>query len=568
MTSVQERIKRLNELNSEVKAPTTTSQHLGNVHNRGQSLSKPKNVLTDKSHLFKTAKLIQKSFSSDSADGDAPFLSSSNTQQQQRRTREDETRNISSDDPNPIQASLSDDEDDGELDAAAAMSYWRNRGKGNNIDRKEAREHSSTTKTTTANGANRTSAPVVKPVIKPAGVGQNISSSSQAKKEPVVSPPHQHMQPSQSTFNQVVVGSSNTRHPQRAEEEAPLDIAATVSESPTNNTAKSQYAMSPTAAPILSVKSSESVLSGGTETSHASSLSTRANKFLKEKRKNGPILTGRGGVNSNLENRNKAKSILRERAAKDRLQKKLTAANTTNDAQPFAAGETDELGEYSTMGSFPNVGDRDDITQIKADSPFDEPSKMNNAMENTVSPSDQLRDLRENAFASIDKVKENHRDNASQQSGSTKNSLQKPDKDVIRVTQQGRPAYVEYDGSVSEYTNQSEMNSTINNDSVISNDASHSLPSDRDRKTSVQKKNQPNSEPKKGEEDFLDIMGSAAFDAGCQVLDSAGCNVMAAFESLADVFIGKDENVKSDDVPFDEDVAVEVEYVDPKSKSA
>lgn len=544
MASVQERIKRLNELNSEVKAPKTNSQHLGNVHNRGQSLSKT-NVSTDKSHLFKTAKLIQKSFSSDSADGDAPFLSSSN-KQQQRRTREDETRNISSDDPNPIQASLSNDEDDGELDAAAAMSYWRNRGKGNNIDRKEAREHSSTTKTTAAN------------------------SSSQAKKEPVVLPPHlQHMQPPQSTLNQVVVGSSNTRHPPEAEEEAPFDIAATVSESPTNNTAKSQYAMSPTAAPIISVKSSESVLSAGTETSHASSLSTRANKFLKEKRKNGPILTGRGGVNSNLENRNKAKSILRERAAKDRLQRKLAAANTTNDAQPFAAGETDELGEYSTVGSFPNVGDRDDITQIKADSPFDEPSKINNAMENTVSPSDQLRDLRENAFASIDKVKENHRDNASQQSGSTKNSLQqKPDKDIIRVTQQVRPAYVEYDGSVSEYTNQSEMNSTINNDSVISNDASHSLPSDRDRKTSVQRKNQPNSEPKKGEDDFLDIMGSAAFDAGCQVLDAAGCNVMAAFESLADVFIGKDENVKSDDVPFDEDVAVEVEYVDPKSKSA
>ncbi len=543
MASVQERIKRLNELNSEVKAPKTNSQHLGNVHNRGQSLSKT-NVSTDKSHLFKTAKLIQKSFSSDSADGDAPFLSSSN-KQQQRKTREDETRNFSSDDPNPIQASLSNDEDDGELDAAAAMSYWRNRGKGNNIDRKEAREHSSTTKTTAAN------------------------SSSQAKKEPVVLPPHlQHMQPPQSTLNQVVVGSSNTRHPPEAEEEAPFDIAATVSESPTNNTAKSQYAMSPTAAPIISVKSSESVLSAGTETSHASSLSTRANKFLKEKRKNGPILTGRGGVNSNLENRNKAKSILRERAAKDRLQRKLAAANTTNDAQPFAAGETDELGEYSTVGSFPNVGDRDDITQIKADSPFDEPSKINNAMENTVSPSDQLRDLRENAFASIDKVKENHRDNASQQSGSTKKSLQqKPDKDVIRVTQQVRPAYVEYDGSVSEYTNQSEMNSTINNDSVISNDASHSLPSDRDRKTSVQRKNQPNSEPKKGEDDFLDI-GSAAFDAGCQVLDAAGCNVMAAFESLADVFIGKDENVKSDDVPFDEDVAVEVEYVDPKSKSA
>lgn len=575
MTSVQERIKRLNEQNSEVKAPT--SQHLGNVHNRVQSLSKP-NVSTtlskDKSHLFKTAKLIQKSFSSDSAEGDAPLFSSSSSKQQ-RRTREDETRNyIPRDDPNPIHASLSDDDEDGELDAAAAMSYWRNRGKGNNIDRKEAREHSSTTKITASNGANRTSAPVMKPVTKPAGEGQKFTSdNSQVEREPVVlplSPPRlHHMQPPQSTFNPDCL-----RQPTKAEEEAPFDIVAAVSESPTSSTAKLQYAMSPTTAPILSVKSSESVLSGGTETSCASTLSTRAKKFLKEKRKNGPILTGRGGVNGNADgagaemNRSKAKSILRERAAKDMLQKKTAATMATN-APPIAV-ETDDLGQYSIMGSISNVGKRDelgeDITQIKADSPFDEPSKMSNTMESTVS-SDQLRNF---AFASIDKVKKNHRDNASQQSGSTKDSTQKSDIDIIRVTQQGRPAYVEYDGSVSEYTNQSEMNSTINNDSVISNDASQltskgSLPSNRDRRTHAQRKNQPKSVPINEEGDFLEVMGSAAFDAGCQVLDSAGCNVLEAFESLADAFIGtEDEKVKANDVPFDEDVAIEVEYVDQK----
>jgi len=571
MTSVQERIKRLNELNSEVKAPT--SQHLGNIDNRGQSLSKP-NVSTtlskEKSHLFKAAKLIQKSFSSDSAEGDASlFFSSSNKQQ---RTSEDETRkNVPSDDPNPIRASLSDDEDDGELDAAAAMSYWRNRGKGNNIDRNEAREHSSTVKTTAANGSNRTSAPV----IKPTGARQKITSNNQqVEREPVVlplSPPRlQHMQPPQSTFNQDVFGSSTTRQPTKAEEEAPFDIVAADSESPANNSAKLQYAMSPTTAPILSVKSSESVMSGGTETSCASTLSTRAKKFLKEKRKNGPILTGRGGVNGNTDgvgaetNRSKTKSILRERAAKDRLQKQ-TAATMATKAHPIAVGEADDLGQYSNMSSISNVGKRDelgeDITQIKADSPFDEPSnKKNDTMESTVS-SDQLRNF---AFASIDKVKENQQDNASRQSGSTKDSSKKPDKDVIRVTQQGRPSSFDYDGSVSEYT----MNSTINNDSVISNDASQltskgSLPSIRDRKTSAQRENQPKSGPVNEEEDFLEVMGSAAFDAGCQVLE--------AFESLKNTFIGtEDEKVKTNDVPFDEDVAIEVEYVDPKrsTKSA
>ena len=137
MSSVQERIKRLNQLESGVKAPPAPAQHLGNVHNRVQSLSKPYAPSTtlskDKSHLFKTAKLIQKSFSTDSAEGDAPFLSSPN--KQQRRTYEAETKSIPSNDPIPVHASLSDDEDDGEIDAAAAMSYWRNRGKGNNNNR-------------------------------------------------------------------------------------------------------------------------------------------------------------------------------------------------------------------------------------------------------------------------------------------------------------------------------------------------------------------------------------------------------------------------------------------------
>ena len=104
-------------------------------------------------------------FSTDSADGDAPFLSSPN--KQQRRTQYDEeAKSIPSNDPNPIHASLSDEEDDGELDAAAAMSYWRNRGgKGNNNkNRKEVREISAPTKLTTpVNEINRISSPVTKP---------------------------------------------------------------------------------------------------------------------------------------------------------------------------------------------------------------------------------------------------------------------------------------------------------------------------------------------------------------------------------------------------------------------
>jgi len=579
MSSVQERIKRLNQLESGVKAPPAPAQHLGNVHNRVQSLSKPYAPSTtlskDKSHLFKTAKLIQKSFSTDSAEGDAPFLSSPN--KQQRRTYEAETKSIPSNDPSPVHASLSDDEDDGEIDAAAAMSYWRNRGKGkNNNDRKESRENSSTTKTTAANGANRTSAPVAKPATEVQALNNihtskvererqqevqtlNNINTSKVERDPVVlplSPPRlQHKQSPQSTFNQDVFGSRNIRQPMKAEEEeAPFDVTAAVSPvSPKSNSANHHhYAMpSPPAPNILSVKSNESVLSGATDTSHVSTLSTRAKKFLKEKRKNGPILTGRGvsgkaGGSGAETNRSTTKSILRERASKDRLIKK-TAATLETKAPPIAVGETNDLGEYSTMLSSSVVGKRDDITQIKADSPFDEPSKIDNTLESTAS-SNQLRNF---AFASIDKVKENHWDNASNQSGSTKDSSQKSD--IIRVTQQGRSTYVDTDGSISEFTNQSEMNSTTNTDSVIS-----SLASDRGRRTNGQRKNRQaeSAMPIKDEGDFLDTFGSLAVDAGCQVLD--------AFGALANIVMGNDDdgNATTKNVPFDEDVAIEVEYVE------
>ncbi|KAK1734751.1 hypothetical protein QTG54_014624 [Skeletonema marinoi] len=582
MSSVQERIKRLNQLESGVKAPPAPAQHLGNVHNRVQSLSKPYAPSTtlskDKSHLFKTAKLIQKSFSTDSAEGDAPFLSSPN--KQQRRTYEAETKSIPSNDPSPVHASLSDDEDDGEIDAAAAMSYWRNRGKGkNNNDRKESRENSSTTKTTAANGANLTSAPVAKPATEVQALNNihtskvererqqevqtlNNINTSKVERDPVVlplSPPRlQHKQSPQSTFNQDVFGSRNIRQPMKAEEEeAPFDVTAAVSPvSPKSNSANHHhYAMpSPPAPNILSVKSNESVLSGATDTSHVSTLSTRAKKFLKEKRKNGPILTGRGvsgkaGGSGAETNRSTTKSILRERASKDRLIKK-TAATLETKAPPIAVGETNDLGEYSTMLSNSVVGKRDDITQIKADSPFDEPSKIDNTVESTVS-SNQLRNF---AFASIDKVKENHWDNASNQSGSTKDSSQKSQKsDIIRVTQQGKSTYVDTDGSISEFTNQSEMNSTTNTDSVIS-----SLASDRGRRTNGQRKNRQaeSAMPIKDEGDFLDTFGSLAVDAGCQVLD--------AFGALANIVMGNDDdaNATTKNVPFDEDVAIEVEYVE------
>eukprot|EP00985_Skeletonema_marinoi_P020726 scaffold12381_cov113-Skeletonema_marinoi.AAC.1 len=315
---------------------------------------------------------------------------------------------------------------------------------------------------------------------------------------------------------------------------------------------------SPPAPNILSVKSNESVLSGATDTSHVSTLSTRAKKFLKEKRKNGPILTGRGvsgkaGGSGAETNRSTTKSILRERASKDRLMKKTAetkAPPIATKAPPIAVGETNDLGEYSTMLSSSVVGKRDDITQIKADSPFDEPSKIDNTVESTVS-SNQLRNF---AFASIDKVKENHWDNASNQSGSTKDSSQKSQKsDIIRVTQQGRSTYVDTDGSISEFTNQSEMNSTTNTDSVIS-----SLASDRGRRTNGQRKNRQaeSAMPIKDEGDFLDTFGSLAVDAGCQVLD--------AFGALANIVMGNDDdaNATTKNVPFDEDVAIEVEYVE------
>mmetsp|Transcript_21682 Transcript_21682/g.33070 ORF Transcript_21682/g.33070 Transcript_21682/m.33070 type:complete len:570 (-) Transcript_21682:84-1793(-) len=567
MSSVQERIKRLNQLESGVNAPPAPAQHLGNVHNRVQSLSKPYAPSTtlskDKSHLFKAAKLIQKSFSADSAEGDAPFLSSPN--KQQRRTYEAETKSIPSNDPIPVHASLSDDEDDGEIDAAAAMSYWRNRGKGkNNNDRKESRENSSTAKTTAANGANRTSAPVAHPATEVQAL--NNINTSKVERDPVVlplSPPRlQHKQSPQSNFNQDVFGSRNIRQPMKAEEEeAPFDVTAAVSPvSPKSNSANHHhYAMpSPPAPNILSVKSNESVLSGATDTSHVSTLSTRAKKFLKEKRKNGPILTGRGvsgkaGGSGAETNRSTTKSILRERASKDMLMKKTAetkAPPIATKAPPIAMGETNDLGEYSTMLSSSVVGKRDDITQIKADSPFDEPSKIDNTLESTVS-SNQLRNF---AFASIDKVKENHWDNASNQSGSTKDSSQKSQKsDIIRVTQQGRSTYVDTDGSISEFTNQSEMNSTTNTDSVIS-----SLASDRGRRTNGQRKNRQaeSAMPIKDEGDFLDTFGSLAVDAGCQVLD--------AFGALANIVMGNDDdaNATTKNVPFDEDVAIEVEYVE------
>lgn len=602
MASVQERIKRLNQLNSGAAAPQH-SQHVS-VHNRGQSLSKPNAASTtlskDKSHLFKTAKLIQKSFSTDSADGEAPFLSSPNNLQRPTQ-HEEETKNIPSNDPNPIHASLSiEDEDDGELDAAAAMSYWRNRGgKGNNNNnnQKEAREISAPTKLTiAANQVNRTPAPVTKPAAN--GRLSNSSSNLQAEKEPVVvplSPPRlQHMQPPKSTFNQDVFDSRNVQQPAKAEEgEAPFDVTAAISPRSANH----YYTMSPRTAPtLISVKSSEtvlsgatSVLSGATDASGVSTLSLRAKKFLKEKRKNGPILTGRSRGNANNlgaeTNMKTATSILQEKAAKDRLKKRLAETKATK-PQHIAVGKMNDAVEHSTMRPISVVGKRDelgannnitrgaditqgkyitiddDIAQIKADAPFDEPIKDGNTEESRAS-SNQLQNF---AFASIDKAKINGLNNKSPQRSKPKRSKLKksnpkksPLSDVIRVTQQDKSAYSDNDGSLSEFTNQSDMNSMTNKDSVISTDASQlsskaSLRSDLGRKTYGQKKNyQPEPAVPKAEED--DIIEALA-DAGCQVFE--------AFGSLANVIMGRDEYAKNTNVPFDEDVAIEVEYVDQK----
>ena len=573
-TSVEERIKRLNQLEPGVKAPTT--QQLGSVRNRVQSLNisnkscaMSKAPSKDKSQQLKTAKLISKSFSTDSADGDAPFSSAQNRQQQQT---------YGANDPNRV---LSDDEDDGDFDAAAAMSYWRNRGKGNDTVRTEARENSSTTKKA-ANVASRAPAPVIKPAT-----DSRTFASTPAERDPIVlpvSPPRlQHKQAPQSTFNQGTFRTTN-----KEEEEAPFDIAAAAaSTSPVGV----NYQFSSPTPPISSVKSTEaeSLLSGGTDTSRASStLSTRAKKFLKEKRKNGPILTGRGGGNENADgsgvetNRSTAKSILREKAAKDRLKKK-TAAALSSKAPPIAVGEAADLGEYTTKADglehadfFPVVGKRDelgeDVTQIKADMPFDEPSKKKNTgdtsnmskgatpdgvnLESIVS-SNQLRNF---AFASVDKANENHCDNASQQSETTKASQ---NSDIISVTEQGKSAHSESGSVLTEFTNQSELNSTSNNGgSTISNDVSQltskdSLPSDSGRKTNGQRRNpQAKIVAESAQDNILDTFGALAEDAGCQVLD--------VFASLSNACRGfyDDVNGTTNGVPFDEDVAIEVEYVE------
>jgi len=579
MASVQERIKRLNQLNSGAAAPAAPqhSQHVS-VHNRGQSQSKPNAASTtlpkDKSHLFKTAKLIQKSFSTDSADGDAPFLSSPN--KQQRRTQcDEEAKSIPRNDPNPIHASLSDEEDDGELDAAAAMSYWRNRGgKGNKKkNTKEVREISAPTKLTTpVNEINRISFPVTKPA---ANGRLSISPTLQVEKESAVvplSPPRlQHMQPPKSTFNQDVFGSRNIQRSAKAEEgEAPFDVTAAMPASP--RSANHHYSMSPRAAPtLISVKSSETVLSGATsvlsDTSGVSTLSLRAKKFLKEKRKNGPILTGRSRGNALISgaetNMSAAKSILQEKAAKDRLKKRLAETKATK-PHHIAVGEMNDPGEHSNIRPISVGGKRDefvadnitqgeditqgkyitsdeDIAQIKADAPFDEPTKNDNAVESRAF-SNQLQN---SAFASIDKAKKNGSSNNSPKRSKPKKSKPKrsPLSDVIRVTQQDKSAYNDNDGSLSEFTNQSEMNSMTNTGSVISTDASQlsskaSMTSDRGRKTNGQRKNdQPEpTAPKAEEEDIIEVLGSLAADAGCQVFE--------AFESLANVIMGKDEDAK------------------------
>jgi len=291
-------------------------------------------------------------------------------------------------------------------------------------------------------------------------------------------------------------------------------------------------------------------------------------------------LTGRAGgrgyaIDSGAEtNTSTPKSILQERAAKDRLKKKVAETKATKLTKPqhIAVRKTNGPGEYSTMRPISDVGKRDelgvdnitrggditqgkyitryeDITQIKADAPFDEPSKNDNTM------------LQNFAYESIGAAKVNGSPQRSPQRSKPKRS---PLSDVIRVTQQNRSAYADNDGSLSEFTNQSEM-STTNNDSAISTDASQlsskaSLASDRGRKTNLRRKNnQPEpTAPTTEEEDIIEVIGSFAADAGCQVFE--------AFESIANMIAGTDEyaNAKTNNVPFDEDVAIEVEYVEKK----
>ncbi|KAL7430237.1 hypothetical protein ACHAXM_002072 [Skeletonema potamos] len=579
-TSVQERIKRLNQLDSGVK-PSLTQQPR-NLHDHLQSHAISTTASKDKSHVSKTAKLIHKSFS---AEGNATSPSPPNRQKQQ--TYEAETNNIPSNELNSSHTSLSDDENDGEFDAAAAMSYWRSRGKGNNNERKEGRENSATKNA--ANGANLASVPVTKPAI---GGQKSNTDTLQMERDPVVllSPPRlQHKQAPQSTFNQDIF-RSNIQLVRKEVEEAPFDVAAAASTSPTSNGTNYQNAKSSPSAPISSVKSTEaeSVLSGETDTSRASTLSTRAKKFLKEKRKNGSILTGRGGVHENSDGsgvetiRSTARSILREKAAKDRLKKK-TAAALASKALPVAVGDVDDLGEYTAelksaggeskqlehADFIPVVGKRgelgEDITQIKADIPFDEPSKKNNTgdtfdMSNKDASPDEVKSesivysnqLRNFAFASVDKAKENNWDNASQQPNST-NESSRNSADFINVTQQDTTATSDNCSLSTDFTNRSEMNSAVSNDlSQLTSKDSLSSGKSPQAESATHVKNVV----EVVEGSLVDTFGALAEDAGCQLLD--------ALESLTNACRGihDGENVKNNDVPFDEDVAIEVEYVE------
>ena len=552
-TSVQERIKRLNQLES---GPAIKAGHVphGSVHGRVQMLNmttnKSSTMTKDKAQLFKAAKLIKKTFSNDSADGDAPFLSS-HSKEQKRHTED----NVPPSDNTSSQVSLNDEEEDGELDAAAAMAYWRNRGSKGDAVRKEAREHPST-KQNSIRGV-RTSAPAPK---LPAEEQAGNSSSLEANNCPEPSIPQQ-QQGQQSTVKDRVI----FRTPDE-DEEVPFDVTAADASSSTNNNAR--YAM-----PVSSVKSSESVFSGdsifsGTSSSRASTLSARAKKFVEKKRRNVAIVTGQGGVDNNADEsgsdtgKSTAKSILREKACRDRLKKK--AASPLATPAPIAVGETVQLCEDNTSKT-------DDIIQIKADMPFDEPNKKNTSGDSvgvitveangdevkpeSIVSSNQLRNF---AFASMDKVKANQWDNTSQHTESTNNSSNHSA--VIRVTQQDKNNNSE--GSLStEFTNQSEMPITTGNitGSVISNvsqlTSKESLPSDRSSRYEEQKR-KPRPVTENADRGILNTFGALVEDAGCQFLDSLESSSSCIANALKG--INEDSNV-----PFDEeDVAIEVEYVD------
>lgn len=570
----------LNQRDSEAKS---ASIQPGSVHARMQTLNvsanSHKTALTmDKSHLFKTAKVIQKSFSTESGE-EAPFLGSHSRQQQ--NGHETDT-NIQINDPKLSHIRLSDDED--ELDAAAAMAYWRNRGRS-----KESRENPPPKKI--YNVASRASAPVPNPAEE-----QGDNSASFQMKRCVVSKtlPQQHQQEEQehlSTFNQVFrapkISNFSAARLKSWEEESPFDVAAAASTSPVNNL-NTQYSMSSPTSLILPAKSEadESVLSGGTNTSRASTLSTRAKKFVKEKRKNGPILTGGGGGNGKADdsvaevNGSMATSILREKASRERLKKK--AAATLVSTVPIAVGGMDDLGEDLHIDRIPagNKGEFDeDITQIKADMPYDEPNKKNksgnnlNTIRNREANGDEVQlesivssnQLRNFAFASVDKAKANAWDNVSQQTESTNNSSRHSD--VVRVTQQGKSNYSDSASLSTEYTNQSTMNSMTNRSGSISNasqlTSKGSLLSDRSKRNNEQRKNpQFTSSPKETEATFLNTFGELAEDVGCKVLDAFESSSSCIVNALRDVREDTKMTPKPNDVPFDEDVAIEVEYVD------